>query len=392
MLTFALMLRPVFRLAAIFGAALWLSSCGSDDKFSVMGSIEDADGKTLYFESVGLRGIDLVDSLKLDGDGAFEFKGPKQLSPEFYRLRIEGQIINIAVDSTETITIKAKMPAMARNYEVEGSAETALIRDIALSQMALQGSIMSVRGDASISSTLKGDSILALINEYKEFLKANYIYTNPRSASAYFALFQTIGRYMVFNPEGDPGDLKAYAAVATSWTTFYPEAERSQHLYNVAFQGMKNERIIRSASENISEEKITEAGIIDIQLADNKGATRSLSELKGKVVLLDFHLFGLEDSPARILKLRELYNKYASQGFEIYQVALDADEHFWKQQTAQLPWISVREPDAQSARSLRLYNVTQLPEFFLIDKTNTLVGRSSQIEDIDKAIKQELSK
>ena len=79
---------------------------------------------------------------------------------------------------------------------------------------------------------------------------------------------------------------------------------------------------------------MTAAGVIDIKLPDNKGHERSLTELKGKVVLLDFHVFAMDESPKRILMLRELYNKYHAQGLEIYQISLDPNEHFWKQQTA----------------------------------------------------------
>ena len=88
--------------------------------------------------------------------------------------------------------------------------------------------------------------------------------------------------------------------------------------------------------------------------------------------------------------LRELYNKYHAQGFEIYQVSLDGDEHFWKQQTAALPWVSVRAEGNDSF--LTLYNVQTLPEFFLIDRGNNLVSRSQQIKDIDEDIKKLLSK
>ena len=84
--------------------------------------------------------------------------------------------------------------------------------------------------------------------------------------------------------------------------------------------------------------------------------------------------------------LRELYNKYHSHGLEIYQISLDSDEHFWKQQTAALPWISVRDEDGASSKYVTLYNVQALPEFFLIDKSNTLVSRSAQIKDLDAAI------
>jgi hypothetical protein len=105
-------------------------------------------------------------------------------------------------------------------------------------------------------------------------------------------------------------------------------------------------------------------------------------------VLLDFHVFALEDSPARILMLRELYNKYQAQGFEVYQVSLDTDEHFWKQQTAALPWVSVRDADGVQSQRLLLYNIQSIPEFFLIDRGNNLVKRSAQIKDLEAEIRK----
>ena len=109
-----------------------------------------------------------------------------------------------------------------------------------------------------------------------------------------------------------------------------------------------------------------------------------ITELSGKVVLLDFHLFNTKESATRILSLRELYNKYHDQGFEIYQVGLDENEHFWKQQTESLPWISVYDPSAFSARN---YNVQSIPEFFLIDRSNALYKRSLQMDDVETEIK-----
>jgi len=177
--------------------------------------------------------------------------------------------------------------------------------------------------------------------------------------------------------------------VATSWDTYWPEAERGANLHNIAIEGMKNVRIADARQQTaIEADKIHTAGLIDITLTDNHGNSRSLSDLKGSVVLLDFHMFGLKESPARILMLRDLYNKYHQQGLEIYQVSLDADEHFWKQQTAALPWISVRAADGLNSSTLRIYNVQGLPEYFLIDRSNTLVGRSQQLGDLEAAIKK----
>ena len=114
---------------------------------------------------------------------------------------------------------------------------------------------------------------------------------------------------------------------------------------------------------------------------------RHLKDLKGKVVLLDFHVFAANESPARILQLREIYNKYHAQGFEVFQVSIDTDEHFWKQQTAALPWISVRAEGGIQSNTLTLYNVQSIPEFFLIDRGSNIVGRSQTIKNLEEAIK-----
>jgi alkyl hydroperoxide reductase subunit AhpC len=121
-------------------------------------------------------------------------------------------------------------------------------------------------------------------------------------------------------------------------------------------------------------------------MKDNKGVTRRLSDLKGQVVMLDFHIFAMNDSPKRILMLRELYNKYHAQGFEIYQVSLDDNEHFWKQQTAALPWWSVRDDDGSQASKMALYNIQTVPAFFLIDRGNNLVKRAENIKDLEAEI------
>lgn len=87
------------------------------------------------------------------------------------------------------------------------------------------------------------------------------------------------------------------------------------------------------------------------------------------------------------MMLRELYNKYHAAGFEIYQVSVDPDEHFWKTSTAALPWISVRDENGIQGASVAKYNVQSIPTFFLIDRSNTLRSRDVQIKDLDAAIK-----
>ena len=382
-------MKNISKMAAAMLAAMAMAAC-TGNQFHVEGQIANAGDSLLYFENVGLEGIHVLDSVKLGSDGSFSFSGDPAEAPEFYRLRIADQIINVSIDSTETVQIKGEYPGMASNYTISGSDNCEKIRELTLKQMDLQSKVIAVQQNTALGVKVIGDSILSLVNAYKEDVKLNYIYKEPFKAYAYFALFQTLGQWLIFDPKSDKDDIKAFAAVATSWDTYYPHADRGQNLHNIAIEGMKNQRIVEAQNQDLQIEasRVKEAGVVEIALPDNKGQERRLTDLKGQVVLLDFHVFAVDESPARILALRELYNKYHAQGLEVYQVSLDPDEHFWKQQTAALPWISVRDADGVGSQRLMLYNVQAVPDYFLIDRGNNIVNRAATIKDLEAEIKK----
>ena len=88
------------------------------------------------------------------------------------------------------------------------------------------------------------------------------------------------------------------------------------------------------------------------------------------------------------MQLRQLYNRYAGQGFEIYQVSIDPDEHYWKTACEHLPWICVYEERGEASDYLNLYQVRSIPTYFLINRQGDLVARNEQIPDLEKAVKE----
>lgn len=382
--------------AALVMVALSLASC-TGKKFQVSGVISDAPDSLLLFENMSLNGPVVVDSVRLGADGSFSFEGEAPTAPEFYRLRIARQIINVAVDSTEHVTVKASYPTMTGSYEVEGSTECSKIRELALMQLNLQAQINAVVQNPNVSYEKEADSVRTILEVYKYKVKNDYIFKEPWRAYAYFALFQTItlGQQvgLIFDPQSKKEDVQAYAAVATSWDTYHPGSERGTNLHNIAIEGMKNVRILQAEqNQTIDASKINSSGVIEVTLPDRNGKTCKLTSLKGKVVLLDFHLFASKGSTERIMHLRDLYNKYHAQGFEIYQVSLDPDEHFWKESVAALPWVCVRDANSTGSVYLTQYNVQSLPTFFTIDRNNVLQKRDAQIKDLDAEIKGLLAK
>ena len=373
-------------------AVLSFASC-TQKKFHVSGTIADAKDSLLYFENMGLNGPVTVDSVKLGADGSFSFDEKAPKNPEFYRLRIANQLINVAIDSTEDVKIKASYPTMSYKYDVQGSEEGSKIKELTLLQMNLQTQLNAIANNPNISYDQETPLIQAALEKYKQNVKVNYIFKAPMKAYSYFALFQTVvigGRPVnIFDAHSSKADVQVYAAVATSWDTYYPKSERGENLHNIALAGMRDLRIVQAQqaqAQNIPADKVSTSGIIDIALPNREGVVQKLSSLKGKVVLLDFHIYASKNSTQRIMWLRDLYNKYHAQGLEIYQVSLDPDEHFWKEQVAALPWICVRDENG-SAQAASAYNVQQVPTFFLIDKNNVLQKRDVQIKNIDAEIK-----
>ena len=387
-------ISKIYSAAVIMVAALAFTSC-NNKKFHINGNITEATDSMLYLENLSLNGPVKIDSVKLGEDGSFAFdeNAMDSITPEFYRLRIANQSINLSIDSTETVKVKASYPQMSYKYEVEGSENCSKIKDLSLKQMILQSNINGIMKSPNIGIDSVDVIVTRMLDAYKQDIKVNYIFKEPMKASSYYALFQTIQlgnvNSLIFNPRNNKDDVRVFAAVATSWDTYYPGAERGKNLHNIAIEGMKDIRIIENqrAQQQIDASKVSVNGCIDLAMEDSKGQVRRLTDLKGKVVLLDFHLFASSESTKRIMMLRELYNKYHAAGLEIYQVSVDPNEHFWKTSTAALPWICVRDEGGIQGQSLQLYNVQNIPTFFLIDRSNTLKARDAQIKDIDEAIK-----
>lgn len=367
--------------------AIALVACERTATFRVEGRITGAPDSILHFECNGIGGIEELSRVKLTAEGTFAFTAALPDCPEFYVLRIGERRIHLCADSTDCIAIAADYASMAYDYEVTGSATSEAIRCIVVSQQALQRQLVAIEQRTDLLPGPLLDTLRAAIDAYKMRMKEDYIFADPWSGAAYFAVCQSItdlaGTFQLFNPLSDRGDVQCYAAVATAWDGRWPDAARTEQLCNMAIRGMRNTQPIQRREVEIDESLIVESGIIDIELPDINGVLQRLSDLRGQVVLLDFTLYGAEQSAKRTRLMRDLYTRYHSRGLAIYQVSLDSDTHFWKFACENLPWTCVHETDGTA---MTLYAVRDLPTFFLINRNCEVVKRDEQVGDLSAEI------
>ena len=376
------------RLLTVLGLCMFfLSACNYSSDFTVKGVVAGADGQLMYLENVGISNVVTLDSIKLAPGGKFKFTEKRPEYPDFYRLRLNNQLINFAVDSTETISFVADAGTFATSYSVEGSENSKAIKVITLAQLDANQAISRLRKeyeDKMISDTTYRMKVLAAADAYKEVAR-KYIYSAPMSTAAYFALFQQIDGLLFFDLY-DRKDVKAYGAVATSYNHTYPESPRSKHLYNLTLQSMKVLRAQRPVDYSNVETK--EISFLDIELPDVRGEVVKLSTVApGKVVLINFTAYQTEWSPALNMALGKLYTKYHDQGLEIYQVSLDSDFHFWRNGASNLPWVTVHDPQSVYSQVAGLYNVKQLPALFILDRKGNLVKRVEDVKKLETDVK-----
>jgi peroxiredoxin len=376
-------------LILVLFAALMTACGGSKQQFTIEGQVDGANGKTLYFEQSALNGILLADSVKLGSSGSFKFRHAAPEAPDFYRLRIDDKIINFCVDSTETIKVQADLAKFATDYTID-SENNLKIKELSLMLAELQNKVNLLAESYNankISNVLYNDSLDRMVKAYKDEIKAKYIYAAPNTPYAYHALFQRVGQYTLFDPLNDKDDVRAFGAVATSFNNLYPHSERAKNIYNIAIKGMRNVRQAES-SVDIDRKEVGETGIIDIELRDIDGNIRKLSDLAGKVVVLDFTAYQTDYSADHNLAMRELYANYADKGLEIYQVSLDSSEHYWKTAADNLPWVCVREPRGVYSDLLNLYNFQSLPAVFVINRNSELSARVEDMVNLEAAVKK----
>lgn len=126
----------------------------------------------------------------------------------------------------------------------------------------------------------------------------------------------------------------------------------------------------------------------EIELTDNKGNKVKLSDLKGKVVLIDFWASWCGPCRRENPNVVEAFSKYHSskfknaKGFEVFSVSLDRKEEAWIEAIKQdkLSWDNhVWDKNGDFAKQ---YHITSIPMAFLIDGDGNIVAKGQDLRGL----------
>lgn len=129
----------------------------------------------------------------------------------------------------------------------------------------------------------------------------------------------------------------------------------------------------------------------DLAFPDPDGNIRKLSDLRGKIVLLDFWASWCRPCRGENPHVVAMYQKYHDKGFEVFSVSLDRDKESWKRAIAAdgLVWPNhVSDLKYWSSEAARIYGVSSIPSTFLLDQDGRILAKNLRGESLTKALQQ----
>ena len=336
------------KVLALALAVLALSACGQ--KARIRGNLTGAANKPVVVKLLDINTCRTLDTVKTRADGSFRYDAEiKKGRPEFIDLFYgDTRIAALLLETGDTAVVQADTLG---NFTVEGSKGSS---DLAVVDKAYADfhAALAAHEDTPVEMTRD------YINHYRESVR--YVMSHPYSLTTVPVLFERLGEAPIF---AQVTDAILFRNAADSLKTVYPDSR-----YVKALQKEADSRM-RMLELNGQIQNAPEASFPDIVLPDIHSEKRALSEVDAKVILV--HFWDATDAAQKMLSLDALlplYNEFHNRGFEIYSICVTPDKPEWASTVLaqKLPWINVNDGLGGASPAVITYNVTSLPNSFLI--------------------------
>ncbi|MCK5169885.1 MAG: AhpC/TSA family protein [Bacteroidales bacterium] len=366
-----------------------LSSCNNSNQLEITGTIENGEEKNLKFGELLVTGTEEIETIQLDKKGNFKFKLSSDI-PRFYNLSVsKNNFLTLLLEPGETVRITAKASDISK-AKINGSESSVLVQKLNDQLVDTKEKLDSITNYLeSIKGTEKFNQQIDEINKsYAEIVNRQrdssiaFIVSNLNSLASIVALYQKYDdkNYVLYKNR----DLQYIKIVSESLTKKHPDSQHVKALlankddllkrYNQAITNLKVNEFISEQSNVLN--------FPEIYLPNQSGDSISLNQTKAKYLLINFWASWSEESVKRNLELKDIYKKYHSKGFEIYQISLDTKTENWVKSINfdQLPWINVIDLNGRMSYYAKIYNVRTLPTSYLINPKGeiTLVNPSKE--------------
>ncbi len=382
------LLKKYLRFCGV-GFFLFACSCSNNNSVVIEVNLKCDKDSRVYIDKLNFSGSETIDSTDISsGNNSFKFKMKQVVEPTFFVIRVpEKGAITLLCEPNEEVNLVVDTKDI-NDFVVTGSKGSLLTKNLSDKLSESKNKLIDLKNKYNnttdeIKKKLIEQEYYAVIDSQRVY-NSKFIWKNTMSRASVMALYQKFDyEFYVFDKDED---IVLFKAVASSLRAIYPNSEYTK---GMLADIKRMEGIVRGAKLQEMVKQSVET-IPDISLSTPQGDIVKLSSLKGKVVLLNFWASFDQQSMMDIRELIETYKQFKGKGFEIYQVSLDFNRDDWVNaiESVSLPGINVCELNPKGSIDAKIYNVTQLPTNFLIDRKHTIVGKNLFGEELRKKLRE----
>ena len=350
-------------LSTLFSILSW-----SQVNFKVSGNIFNATKETIYLVSQdGAKETELFNTV-ISKDGTFSIEGTIQQA-DYFIFKIKDNRINLIIRENSDIKIYGDGANLKDFVNIVNSEESSNmykhIQELNKWGTLIAEAQLEIKADPTKATEI--NQKMSTQSKRFENLQKTFINRNANSPALYAAV-QSIDKQK---------DFATYESVVIQLTSCFKQSPKVQAVK----EEYQSELTKREKDDKLAPGKPAP----DFEETKPDGTTMKLSDLKGKVVLLDFWASWCgpcrRENPAVV----KLYEKYKDQGFTILSISLDKDKAKWEAAIVKdnLSWPNhVSDLKGWTSNVGRLYGVGSIPFTVLVDTEGNIIKTKLRSHDL----------